>query len=335
MKYLLYDFSNFAHRSFHIVDERDEELRKQYIMGGLLTFIYDIYCKIQPDKNVYIFDSNSWRKKINSAYKANRETVFGADLEGKELIFNIISTFYEFIKNTNAYALKVADAESDDLISVFIENHPDDEIVIASTDTDFYQLVSDKVSIYSPITRYYITNNVVYDEDMRPVPFKLDNNGKLKIEKDTGLDLSEISPYGTWQEWCLFCKIIRGDLGDNIFSAYPGVRTKSTKKAVGILEAFKGRKQKDYNYVNFVNQTWEDHEGNTKLVESCMAENDRLINLKHIDKEYHDRFDKYIKEYESNYQPKKGTGILFGKFCMLHHLDRLIDNIEQYMKVFS
>lgn len=335
MKYLLYDFSNFAHRSYHIVSERDPDLRSQYIMVGLLSFIYDIYCRFLPDKNVYVFDSNSWRKKIYESYKANRQEMFGDDLDGKEMIFNIISSFYEFINTTNAYALKVADAECDDLISVFIENHPNDEIIIASTDTDFYQLVSDKVSIYSPISRYYITKDKIYDEENNEVPFNLDSNGKLKIDKNGGLSINEINGYGSWQEWCLFCKIIRGDAGDNIFSAYPGVYTKSTKKSIGILDAFKGRKNKDFNYVNFVNQTWEDHNGEQKLVENCMKFNDRLINLHNIDKEYHDRFLNYVVEYEATHSQVGGVGMKFNAFCAKHKLDKLLDGITNYVRVLK
>lgn len=335
MKYLLYDFSNFAHRSYHIVSERDINLRSQYIMSGLLSFMYDIYCRFLPDKNVYMFDSNSWRKKIYELYKANRQEMFGDDLDGKEMIFNIISLFYEFIKSTNAYALKVADAESDDLISVFIEAHPDDEIIIASTDTDFYQLVSDKVSIYSPISKYYITKDKIYDEEDNEVPFSLDSNGKLKIDKNGGIPLSEIAGYGSWQEWCLFCKTIRGDAGDNIFSAYPGVYTKSTKKSIGILDAFKGRKVKDFNYVNFMNQTWEDHNGEQKLVESCVKFNDRLINLHNIDKQYHDIFLNYVKDYEHNHKPVSGMGMLFNKFCADNNLHNMLDGIMGYVSLFK
>ena len=39
---------------------------------------------------------------------------------------------------------------------------------------------------------------------------------------------------------------MRGDPSDNIFSAYPGVRTKGTKNKIGLTEAFEDRNSKGY-----------------------------------------------------------------------------------------
>ena len=39
---------------------------------------------------------------------------------------------------------------------------------------------------------------------------------------------------------------MRGDTSDNVFSAYPGVRTKGTKNKVGLLEAYAERKSKGF-----------------------------------------------------------------------------------------
>ena len=37
---------------------------------------------------------------------------------------------------------------------------------------------------------------------------------------------------------------MRGDSSDNVFSAYPGVRTKGTKKKVGLIEVLQTENQK-------------------------------------------------------------------------------------------
>ena len=109
MKYLLYDFSNLAHRTFHVVNERDKDSRKQMIMSGIAYALYDIHIRIKPDKSVFIYDSNSWRKKIFESYKANRQDKYEQDLEGQEIIYNVIQDFYEFTDMTNAYTLKYPD----------------------------------------------------------------------------------------------------------------------------------------------------------------------------------------------------------------------------------
>ena len=54
---------------------------------------------------------------------------------------------------------------------------------------------------------------------------------------------------------------MRGDTSDNIFSAYPGVRTKGTKHKVGLMEAYADRKAKGFNWNNLMLQKWVDHEG--------------------------------------------------------------------------
>lgn len=336
MKYLLFDFSNLAHRTFHVVSEKDKDSRRQMIMSGIAFSIFDIYERISPDKCVFVFDSNSWRKKIFDQYKANRQDAYANDLEGQEIIYNVIADYYEFIdEKTDAFALKYPDAECDDLISVFIQEHPEDEIVIASTDTDFYQLISNKVSLYSPVSKNLIKIDKVINSENEEVPFTLDGNGKIKIGKTDGIPLSEIEGYGTWAEWCLYCKIIRGDSSDNVFSAYPGVRVKGNKNKVGILESFKGRKTKDFNYVNFINQTWENLDGEQVLVEDKIEFNKRLIDLNNIDEEYKIRFQKYIKDYESNFVLKPQVGVKLGQFAVKNYLTNVTDNLYAYIPIFK
>ena len=59
----------------------------------------------------------------------------------------------------------------------------------------------------------------------------------------------------------LFEKCMRGDVSDNIFSAYPGVRTKGTKNKVGLQEAFADRDIKGFMWNNLMLQRWTDHDG--------------------------------------------------------------------------
>lgn len=340
MKYLLFDFSNLAHRIFHIVTERDLETRRNQIMCGIAYSINDIYAKfagIQNEdvKSVFIFDSNSWRKKVFESYKANRAQAYKDDLEGQELMYNIINDYREFIETTNAYCLKYPDAECDDLTALFIEQHPNDEHIIISTDTDFYQLISNNVSLYSPVSKNTVMFDKVVDSEGTVIPFTLDGNGKIKIGKDDGIPVSDISDYGSWQEWCLYCKIVRGDAGDNVFPAYPGVRVKGSKNRVGILESFKERKTKGFNYVNFVNQSWEDHEGNKRLVEECMEFNRRMIDLRYIDNDYREKFLRYINDYESSFVQKSGIGITVGRFAGKFNLVNVISDLTSYTGAFK
>ena len=65
------------------------------------------------------------------------------------------------------------------------------------------------------------------------------------IDKKTGKEKEAPNP-----EFMLFEKCMRGDTSDNVFSAYPGVRTKGTRNKVGLIEAFDDRQTKGFNWNN-------------------------------------------------------------------------------------
>jgi len=97
-----------------------------------------------------------------------------------------------FRESTNIPTLNVEGAEADDIIA-FATKMSTQKSVIISSDKDFVQLLNDRVRLYAP---------------------------SLKLER-----ISDNPKYD------LFIKCIRGDSGDNIFSAYPRVRETRLKKA--------------------------------------------------------------------------------------------------------
>ena len=130
--------------------------------------------------------------------------------------------FVDFVKTkTNATVLRNGRTEADDLIARWIDKHPDQEHVIISTDKDLNQLITPRVKQYNGVNETTLTHEGWFDaKSGKPVIDK-----KLKAPKpapDT--------------EWIVFEKAMRGDPSDNIFSAYPGVRTKGTKNKIGLQE---------------------------------------------------------------------------------------------------
>ena len=81
-------------------------------------------------------------------------------------------------------------------------------------------------------------------------------------------------------EYLLFKKIIRGDAGDNVFTAYPGVREKGSKNKIGIMEAFEDREKQGFNWNSFMLSRWVDHDGVEHRVRDCYERNKTLIDLK-------------------------------------------------------
>ena len=154
--------------------------------------------------------------------------------EENEVFWECYDDFCDFIKTkTNATVLRNARTEADDLIARWIDKHPDEQHVIISTDKDLNQLVAHNVKQYNGVTEVTLTNEGWFDAKGNPVIDK-----KLKAPKPAPNT-----------EWMIFEKAMRGDPSDNIFSAYPGVRTKGTKNKIGLQEAFADRKEKGYTTI--------------------------------------------------------------------------------------
>ena len=126
------------------------------------------------------------------------------------------------------------------MIARFIALHPNDKIIINSTDSDYDQLLNDRVSRYDGMNEIWYTINGVFDSKLEPI-----------IDKKTGKQKQIDSP-----EYILFEKCMRGDTSDNIMSAYPGVRSKSSKNKVGLLEAYSDRNKQGFCWNNLMLQRW-------------------------------------------------------------------------------
>ena len=165
--------------------------------------------------------------------------------------------FETFIKDkTNVTVLHHKELEADDLVAAWIQLNPDDNHIIISSDTDFHQLLASNVTLYDGIAKRTYMLGGVTDEKGHPV---IDKKSKKPML---------INP-----EYALFKKLVRGDSGDNVFSAFPGVR--ETK----ILEAFQDREKKGYNWNNFFMSRWVSHDGNEVQVKDRFDHNKVLIDL--------------------------------------------------------
>lgn len=325
VKNILIDFNNFVSRSFFAVNEYDPDTRREYIYQSFFYSLNQIIQKFAPCELHIFADSKSWRKTISDTYKINRATVFADRPEDKILYENILRKLTDLLPKVVKNFYQCKNAETDDLISVFIEQHPTDVNVIVSTDNDFNQLISNNVQIYNPVTKRTVYIDRILDENNNILDFRIDSNGKISVS-GKGTPINEVD---NWPEFALFVKTIRGDTSDNIFSAYPGVRMESKTRPC-ILNAFKSRKVKDYNWLNFMQQKWTDHEGHERLVEDCYNMNDRLINLKHIDEPYRSEFNEYIKTHVSNQDSKRNRMMILNRFVILENLSRMEEEINNY-----
>ena len=323
MKYLLVDTANMFFRARHVA-ARGADSWSKIGMSLHITFnaLLKTYRQSKPDHVIFCLEARSWRKDHTASYKRNRQdnkdAMSKTQAEEDKMFWE---TYDELVKwldsNTNSSVIRCDHAEADDLIARWIALHPSDDHIICSTDSDFYQLLAPNVIIENGVTNQTIRLDGFYDDKGKPVTDK-----KTKEHKKPG------DP-----KWILFEKIMRGDTTDNVFSAYPGVRTKGTAKKVGLEEAFADREHKGYSWNNMMLQRWTDHEGVEHRVLDRYEENKTLIDLTCQPPEIKQNIDNYLM----NLQPKQVgmVGAKFMKFCGKFELERMSQSATQMAEILG
>jgi len=231
-----------------------------------------------------------------------------------KLFWEAFDEFKNFIVDkTNCTVMRHAELEADDLIAGWVQAHPDAKHVIISTDGDFAQLISSNVSQYNGVGDLHITHQGTFDAKGKPVKDK--KTGEPKAAQDP--------------EWMLFEKCMRGDTSDNVFSAYPGVRTKGSKNKVGLTEAFEDRKSKGFAWNNLMLQRWVDHHGAEHRVLEDYQRNIQLCDLTAQPAEIKEKIMETVKANAVTKSVDQ-VGIRMLKFCNAWDMKKIADNIQSY-----
>lgn len=314
MKYLLIDTANTFFRARHVMHGSLDD-KVGLAIHILLNSVKKVWQKFDADHCVFCFEGRSWRKDHYPPYKRNRqearEALTPMEQEENEVFWETFDELKAFLKDkTNVTTLQNERLEADDLIAGFVQTHPNDEHVIISSDTDFYQLLSDKVSQYNGITEQHITTKGIFDDKDKPVIDK-----KTKAPKQIG------DP-----KWLLFEKCIRGDSTDNVFSAYPRIRKNK------LQEAFEDRHQQGFIWNNLMLAKWVDHEGIEHRVKDDYERNVELIDLSAQPEHIKEVIDKTIKDSVQSKERVSQVGIHMMKFCGKHDLKKIADFINDYVE---
>jgi 5'-3' exonuclease len=250
MRYLLIDTANMFFRARHVAYRAEDPWEKVgYALHITLASINKVVRRFGADHVIFALEGRSWRKDFYKPYKANRAVARAALTESEQeedrMFWETYDKFTKYLaEQTNCSVIRHERAEADDIIARWIALHPQDHHTVISSDTDFVQLLANNVDQYNGITDELLT--------LRGI---LDAKDQLVVDKKTKSPKAIPDP-----EWLLFEKCMRGDSSDNVFSAYPGVRTKGTKNKVGLQEAFEDRNNKGYNWNNLMLQRWTDHD---------------------------------------------------------------------------
>jgi len=318
MTYILVDTANTFFRARHVI-RGDADIKIGMAFHITLNSIRKAWQDFKGTHVIFCLEGRSWRKDYYEPYKRNRSDARAAltpkEQEEDKLFWEAFDTFKEFVsEKTNCTVLQNPRLEADDLIAGWIQNHPKSQHVIISTDSDFEQLIAPNVKQYNGVSEITITHEGYFDA----------KGNKVK-DKKTGEEKAAPDP-----EWLLFEKCMRGDTSDNVFSAYPGVRTKGTSKKVGLAEAFEDRKSKGFAWNNLMLQRWTDHEGKEHRVLEDYERNRRLIDLSFQPDDIKSIINETIHTATTADKNISQVGIRLMKFCNLFDLKKIADQAQSY-----
>ena len=321
MKYALIDTANTFFRARHVAS-RNSTLEEKIGMALHLTLasVNQAVRRYGIDHVVFCLEGRSWRKDVYGPYKKNRivdaMSVTEEEKAESEMFWDTYEKFTTYIREkTNVSVLRHERAEADDLIARFIHLHPNDTHYIISTDSDYVQLITDKVFQYNGVANELITLNGYLKDTGRPILDKKTKEPKLLEDP----------------QYLLFKKIIRGDAGDNVFTAYPRAPEKGSKNRVGIKEAFEDREKMGFKWNNFMLQRWTDHNNEEQVVRDCYQRNKMLIDLTAQPDEIKQLVDESIRTGVRR-TTTPSVGVHFLKLCNQYELVKLSEQAETYSR---
>jgi 5'-3' exonuclease len=312
------DTANTFFRARHVVRGSLEDKVGMSIQT-VLSSVRKAWREFKGTHVIFYLEGRSWRKDHYAPYKRQRTEARAAqsprEQEEDRVFWETFDQFKEFVTTkTNCTVLRHPQLEADDLISGFILSHPEDQHVIISTDGDFAQLIAPNVKQYNGVMQITTTHEGYFDE-----------KGKRVVDKKT----KELKPAPD-PEWLLFEKCMRGDTSDNIFSAYPGVRTKGTKNKVGLQEAFADRNSKGWSWNNLMLQKWVDHEGVEHRVLDDYNRNKLLCDLTAQPDEIKVLIKETIDTAIAEEKQISQVGIRLLKFCTSFDLVKVSEQVTSY-----
>jgi 5'-3' exonuclease len=319
MKYVLIDTANMFFRARHGAFRASDTWEKVgFALHVTLMAANKVAKRFEADHVVFGLEGRSWRKDFYKPYKANRAVARAALTEAEQeedkMFWETYDSLTKYLsERTNCSVIRHENAEADDIIARWIALHPQDEHIIISSDTDFVQLIAPNVKQYNGITDELITIEGIVDA-----------KGKAVIDKKTKEPKTIPNP-----EWLLFEKCMRGDSSDNVFSAYPGVRTKGTKNKVGLQEAFEDRQKQGYAWNNLMLQRWTDPDGAEHRVLDDYERNVHLVDLTAQPEEIKANVDEAIRQ-QISHKDIGQVGVRFMQFCGKYDLNKCSESADSF-----
>jgi DNA polymerase-1 len=312
---LLVDGMNCFIRSFSSKGNKFNSIG-HHVSGltGFLQSLGSAVREIRPTKIIIAWDGEKGsqsRKYLCRDYKSNRDNtsivkkgIFESKSEEEDSKQAQLLRLVDYLNCLPITMIVKSNLEMDDVAAIlvkYLEDKPDTHTYIMSTDQDFYQLVTDKVTVYKPKEKLFITEREVLAKyNIHPVNFSVFKS----LNGDTSDNLSGINGLGE----------------KTIPKLFPALSTSKKVTLQGIYQTCQDKPSNSvlYDRVLYCKSTLE-------TMFKIMDLHD--VNVSDEDKE------EVISEFESkiNLFDKKG-------FLYLHSEDRLYDtipNIGKWLTIFD
>jgi 5'-3' exonuclease len=171
-KTLLVDGNNLLKIGFHGVKDF---FNKGEHVGGIWHFLNTVRRFLEENnynKVVVFWDgetSSSQRRLLYPKYKLNRKSVKPEEFR-EESFSNQKQRVKQYLEEMFVRQLDVENSEADDLIAYYCQISEDEDKTIFSSDRDLTQLISEKVSIYSPQAKKYFKKGDTIKIDQTEIP---------------------------------------------------------------------------------------------------------------------------------------------------------------------
>ena len=167
-KLLIVDGSNLLFQMFFCMSARIVGKNGRAIQGvmGFVGALLKILRITKPTHVVVFFDGEcqNARRELDAEYKANRPDY--SDVPEDENPFSQLPYIQAALALLQIPYAETTDCETDDWIAAYARQMPADELVISSFDSDFFQLITDRVSVlrYRGEHTVILTPASIYDK---------------------------------------------------------------------------------------------------------------------------------------------------------------------------
>lgn len=309
-RYLLIDGLNLFFRNFSAINTINSQGIHIGGLGGFFRSLGALIRTIEPTQVYVVFDgvdSSSNRKNIIPEYKSGRNMV---RLTKHELFDNLeeendskieqIVRIIQYLKTLPVKTVSLSRVEADDVIAYLsstLPTHPEDRVFIVSSDKDYLQLISKKVTVYRPIEKEYYTEDTV-------------------VEK-----------FGVTPHNFLLYKLLMGDNSDGI----TGIKGLGLK---GLLKRFPELAKQDMSFDDLIDiseRKMKDHVIYSRVVHDIAGLKNKymIMDLSNpmMSEQDKSNVDKFVKETQLEFHPKE--------FLEMYHNDQiggLIRNVETWIQ---